>query len=214
MDWYTVTIDAEGPEMEEGLLERLAQSFEEEIRSDDIRAPVAAWGGIAGGPGVTMSVLAEDDLEAARKGQVAFVAAAIKADIFDIRPVRTEVMTEAYADAWLERRPPGLVGVSEIARALGVSKQRVSELRRRQDFPKPVAELAAGPVWTDVSLNHFVLGWERRPGRPVAGGKGRTKASGSGTRKKTYRAAAKKTSGRKKASARRRRGRLLRTRGG
>jgi hypothetical protein len=56
--------------------------------------------------------------------------------------------------------------VTEIATLLGVSRQRVSELRNRPDFPSPIAELAAGPVWTRTSLNQFIESWPRRPGRP------------------------------------------------
>jgi predicted DNA-binding transcriptional regulator AlpA len=34
-----------------------------------------------------------------------------------------------------------LVGIHEIAAALGVSRQRADQLSRREDFPKPVIEL-------------------------------------------------------------------------
>jgi hypothetical protein len=44
----------------------------------------------------------------------------------------------------------------------------VHELRRRDDFPKPVAEIAAGPIWTRDSLNYFIASWARKPGRPAA----------------------------------------------
>lgn len=41
-----------------------------------------------------------------------------------------------------------IVGTSEIAKALGVSRQRVSNWKSRDSsFPKPVAELRMGPVW-------------------------------------------------------------------
>lgn len=38
-------------------------------------------------------------------------------------------------------------GVSEVAELLGVSRQRVSKLRERPDFPDPLGELAQGPIW-------------------------------------------------------------------
>lgn len=50
-------------------------------------------------------------------------------------------------------RPLPLVGLIEIARRAGVRRPVVSDWRRRHaDFPKPVAELAVGPVfwWPDV----------------------------------------------------------------
>ena len=59
-----------------------------------------------------------------------------------------------------------VAGLQEVAEFLGVSKQRVAEPRVRPDFPAPVAELAAGPVWAVSSLNRFLAEWPRRPGRP------------------------------------------------
>lgn len=58
------------------------------------------------------------------------------------------------------------LGVTEVAELFGVSKQRVSELRRSPTFPEPVAEIAAGPVWMGSSLQRFLDAWERKPGRP------------------------------------------------
>lgn len=54
-----------------------------------------------------------------------------------------------------EKRPrrrnvPELVGTMEIARALGVKRNRVSMWEMRWEstgFPAPLAELAAGPVY-------------------------------------------------------------------
>lgn len=59
-----------------------------------------------------------------------------------------------------------LLGVTEIAERAGVKLDTVQKWRQRHlDFPKPVAELAMGPVWewSDVEL---WLAKERRPGRP------------------------------------------------
>ena len=50
-------------------------------------------------------------------------------------------------------KPLPLVGLIEIARRAGVRRPVVSDWRRRHaDFPRPVAELAVGPVfwWPDV----------------------------------------------------------------
>jgi prophage regulatory protein len=57
-----------------------------------------------------------------------------------------------------------LVGVAEIARMLGVSRQRVDFLARTDvDFPRPIAELTAGRIWrlTDVER------WARKKGRAL-----------------------------------------------
>jgi predicted DNA-binding transcriptional regulator AlpA len=40
-----------------------------------------------------------------------------------------------------------LVGTAEIAEMLGVSRQWVQQLTRREDFPAPVAVLSAGWIW-------------------------------------------------------------------
>jgi len=40
-----------------------------------------------------------------------------------------------------------LVGVREIAKLLGTSRQRADQLVRTKGFPEPVAELASGRVW-------------------------------------------------------------------
>jgi predicted DNA-binding transcriptional regulator AlpA len=43
---------------------------------------------------------------------------------------------------------PRLVGAHEIRSMLGVSRQRVYQLAARPDFPKPIAHLAQGKVWS------------------------------------------------------------------
>lgn len=58
--------------------------------------------------------------------------------------------------------PDDLVGAAEIAARLGILRQSVHQLRRRHDsFPKPVAELEMGLVWSwpDVEA------WARANGR-------------------------------------------------
>jgi predicted DNA-binding transcriptional regulator AlpA len=55
-----------------------------------------------------------------------------------------------------------LVGVAEIAKMLGVSRQRVDELVRKDPtFPKPVVHLTAGRVWETESVER----WARKTGR-------------------------------------------------
>jgi len=81
--------------------------------------------------------------------------------------VRADVMTFEEQDRELATPNfPELVGVSEVADLLGVSRQRASALAKSSGFPLPVAVLAAGPVWTRPSLNRFVDEWPRKNGRP------------------------------------------------
>ena len=81
--------------------------------------------------------------------------------------VRAEALTFEQLDRDLETPNfPEVVGVSEIAELIGVTRQRASAIAKRADFPAPVATLSAGPVWTRVSLNRFVEEWPRKEGRP------------------------------------------------
>lgn len=62
---------------------------------------------------------------------------------------------------------PTLMGLAEIAQAIGVTRQRAGQLAQREDFPEPAARLHTGPVWTDHAIERFLAGWERRrTGRP------------------------------------------------
>jgi hypothetical protein len=63
-----------------------------------------------------------------------------------------------------------LVGVGEAAAMLGISKQRVNVLSKRQDFPAPLARLGSGPVWRGGDLSTFAEGWQRKGGRPPKAG--------------------------------------------
>jgi predicted DNA-binding transcriptional regulator AlpA len=62
------------------------------------------------------------------------------------------------------RKRLDLVGVTEIAAMLGVSRQRVDQLlKTHADFPTPVAELVGGRIW----LRSEIEAWARRTGREV-----------------------------------------------
>lgn len=55
-----------------------------------------------------------------------------------------------------------LVGVTEIAAILGVSRQRVNYLATHDpEFPKPEVELTGGRVWSSET----VIAWARETGR-------------------------------------------------
>jgi prophage regulatory protein len=59
---------------------------------------------------------------------------------------------------------PGLdlVGVSEIAEMLDVTRQRVDQLTREDgSFPVPVATLTAGRIWRRVDVER----WAKKVGR-------------------------------------------------
>ena len=54
-----------------------------------------------------------------------------------------------------------LLGNAELGKLLGVSRQRVSQLVTRDDFPAPRAVLIMGSIW---ALDD-VIGWAERTGR-------------------------------------------------
>ena len=64
---------------------------------------------------------------------------------------------------------PELLGLAEVAERLGVTKQRISELRKADRLPDPLAQLASGPVWSAIGIDEFGRSWRRIPGRPVQG---------------------------------------------
>lgn len=136
----------------------------------------SSLGGLAGGPGATFSLgetLVVDDEgvsagDVTRRAVAIFDTACEKLGIVHGGVARVDVMAARYADLELDQPSETYLGVSELAAEIGVSRQRVSELRTRADFPAPVAELAAGPVWAASSLRRFLDTWERKPGRPKA----------------------------------------------
>jgi hypothetical protein len=64
-------------------------------------------------------------------------------------------------------RKTTLMGATEVAEYLHVSRQRVLELRQKHaDFPAPLEQLKAGPVWDKAEIERFLENWDRTPGRP------------------------------------------------
>lgn len=85
----------------------------------------------------------------------------------DLPVERVEAKTAERAEKDLDEPTfPEMFGVSEVAEFLRVSKQRVSELRESGRLPEPLSELRAGPVWPRPTIERFLEGWARRPGRP------------------------------------------------
>ena len=85
-----------------------------------------------------------------------------------LQVVAAEVQSVAELERQLRMRNfPPLVGISEIAKIVSVTRQRALEVSRRPDFPRPLAVLAAGPVWNRHAVARFLERWpRRRTGRP------------------------------------------------
>lgn len=48
-----------------------------------------------------------------------------------------------------------LLGAAEVCRLLGIQRMTLKRLREAKRFPKPKAELAAGPVWTLGQIERY-----------------------------------------------------------
>jgi predicted DNA-binding transcriptional regulator AlpA len=83
------------------------------------------------------------------------------------RLVGAQVQTAAALERELQQpQVPELGGVTEFAELLGLSRQRAWGISQKPDFPAPIMELAAGPVWLRSQLEHWANTHERKPGRP------------------------------------------------
>lgn len=61
-----------------------------------------------------------------------------------------------------------LVSMPEVAKILGVSRQRVHQLAQKyEDFPEPEAELAVGRIWKRAVILEWAAKHPRKPGRPT-----------------------------------------------
>jgi prophage regulatory protein len=56
-----------------------------------------------------------------------------------------------------------LAGAHEVRDLLGVSRQRVYQLARRSDFPKPVAVLAQGKLWLVNEIEDWIAVYRTNP---------------------------------------------------
>ncbi|MEX1009678.1 MAG: hypothetical protein WD271_17810 [Acidimicrobiia bacterium] len=122
----------------------------------------------------------ENATAAVALGHDVFTALAEKAGLPRWPVVRAEALRFDELDREIETPNfPGLVGVSEIADILGVTRQRASALAKTPAFPAAVATLASGPVWTRPSLNRFVEEWPRKEGRPPKSPSGSRRSSTS-----------------------------------
>jgi prophage regulatory protein len=54
-----------------------------------------------------------------------------------------------------------LMGATEIARRLGVGRQRAHAITRDRDFPEPYQKLAMGSVWSAADVEQWIK--EHRP---------------------------------------------------
>jgi hypothetical protein len=59
-------------------------------------------------------------------------------------------------------RAADILGTAEVAALLECPKQQIHTLRKRSDFPIPVATIAATPLWDRNDIITFKTTWVRR----------------------------------------------------
>jgi hypothetical protein len=134
--------------------------------TQDLLFDIAAIGGAVGGRPGEQRVDTTMTVAGPTAGAAVSRAAERIAGVAPGRLACAEVMTTDEADRRLsEPAVPELVGIQEVAELLEVTKQRASSLRRLTSFPRPVAQLASGPIWLRSDLTTFERSWDRRPGR-------------------------------------------------
>lgn len=164
--WWSVLV--EFAPTGEGRLATQDDRFD--LFADAVEEHDGVVGGGGGSYSVRLSVLGEDAAVAALHGRDLAWKAARRSDLPEWPCVRLEAIAHDSLAAELEvERLPQLVGSAEVTKILNVSRQRVAELRSAKvDFPRPVAELAAGPVWMRPAIELWKAGWDRSPGRRKA----------------------------------------------
>jgi hypothetical protein len=139
----------------------------------DLREALADRGAAAGGDGrgwdVRLTLEAPGPAAAVGAGIELVTEWAQKVGLPVWPVVRTEAVEASVLEAELAvRNFPDIVGVQEVLAILGVTKQRLWQLRGAGQFPDPMVELAATPVWLRPAVEAFVETWNRKPGRPSA----------------------------------------------
>lgn len=154
---WTITIEAAGDEGI-GITDAAVSRFHDELQ---LYAGAVGGGQEHNRYGATLSIREAGDIgDAIAYGTRVFENAARAAGLPALAIVHLEAMTFDEHDADLARPAvPELVGVTEISKILAVSRQRAHQITKRDDFPAPLAELAAGPVWARPHLDRFVETW-------------------------------------------------------
>lgn len=79
-----------------------------------------------------------------------------------LKPTRLRVLpTAEFLDETAHPEPMNLdlIGITEIAAELGVSRQRAGQLADDPDFPGPVVQPASGRLYTRASVKAFQQRW-------------------------------------------------------
>jgi len=61
----------------------------------------------------------------------------------------------------------GLVNTTQVAEILRITRQRVYQLRRKEDFPKPLTMIRGNAQWDYNDIVVYKLNRNDKPGRPA-----------------------------------------------
>jgi len=143
-----------------------------------------------------ISVQAASPRNAVARGGDLIAAAARSADLPDWPVVRLEAVDHDELDRELARpQLPDMVSGPEAADMLGVTRQRLHQLRSNPRFPQPLIERTGALLYARATIESFRAAWDRRPGRPhltvVSGDQGSARDTvGTAIRRTTDRDAA------------------------
>lgn len=133
------------------------ERFGEELARHGAGGPIVA--GRIGTLDAVFLVEAEQLRDAADLGLMIYADAMAG---FDAAPTAIEI-TPA------DEEPAQVVGATDAAKILGVSRQRFYELGETLEaFPAPIGELSRGRVWDRREIVAFGETWDRKVGRPKA----------------------------------------------
>jgi hypothetical protein len=114
--------------------------------------------------GVDVTVFAPGDLAMLQAAEKMLIEVSY---VIQAEPIGAEILSEPE---WQRRAEaptmPELMSAAEIADELGVTRQRVHQLRNTTAFPAPLADLRGGAVWDAAAIRTFNQEWDRKPGRP------------------------------------------------
>lgn len=132
----------------DGWSERVDLMLDSLSRARKVEGPVG-WGA-----GPTLGSVFELEAATARKalevGLDAFERALAAAGESRDTIRRVEVAPESY-------EPSALLGATDVARLLGVSRQRFYQLQDRPGFPRSATELARGALWRREDIEAFAV---------------------------------------------------------
>lgn len=144
----------------------------EDDRLGDLLDLLTDVGGAVGGDrrGWSARVTVEaDSIESAISMAKEIVAEYTSKLDFPAWPIdRVEAMSAATQEAELAKPNfPDIVGSGEVLEFLGISKQRLWQLRNSGEFPEPMVSLSATPIWLRGAVEAFRdRSWNRQVGRP------------------------------------------------